>query len=80
MLDFHGGQSLGVPVGLLISSRNYHGTDLVDVAPFSIGFHLVRENQTGELAIHYRDHRLLFRELKPASTALSEEMSPSWPQ
>jgi hypothetical protein len=33
---------------------------------------LVRENQTGELAIHYRDHRLVFRELKAASTSLSE--------
>ena len=33
---------------------------------------LVRENQAGELAIHYRDHRLVFRELKAASTALSE--------
>jgi transposase len=33
---------------------------------------LVRENQTGELAIHYRDHRLVFRELKAASTKLSE--------
>ena len=33
---------------------------------------LVRENQTGELAIHYRDHRLVFRELKAASTELSE--------
>ena len=33
---------------------------------------LVRENQAGEVAIHYRDHRLVFRELKPASTALSE--------
>ncbi len=32
---------------------------------------LVRENQAGEVAIHYRDHRLMFRELK-ASTALSE--------
>ena len=33
---------------------------------------LVRENEVGEIAIHYRDHRLLFRELKRASTALSE--------
>ena len=33
---------------------------------------LVRENQAGEVAIHYRDHRLGFRELKLASTALSE--------
>jgi len=30
---------------------------------------LVRENQLGEIAIHYRDQRLVFRELKPASTA-----------
>ena len=33
---------------------------------------LVRENQIGELAIYYRDHRLVFRERKAASTALSE--------
>ena len=33
---------------------------------------LVRENETGEIAIYYRDHRLVFRELKAASTALSE--------
>ena len=33
---------------------------------------LVRENQAGEVAIHYRDQRLVFRELKPASTELSE--------
>jgi hypothetical protein len=33
---------------------------------------LVRENEAGEVAIHYREHRLLFRELKAASTALSE--------
>jgi transposase len=33
---------------------------------------LVRENEAGEIAIHYRDHRLLFRELKAASTSLSE--------
>ena len=33
---------------------------------------LVRENQAGEVAIHYRDHRLVFRELRAASTALSE--------
>jgi transposase len=33
---------------------------------------LVRENQAGQVAIHYRDQRLGFRELKPASTALSE--------
>jgi transposase len=32
---------------------------------------LVRENEAGEVAIHDRDQRLLFRELKP-STALSE--------
>jgi len=32
---------------------------------------LVRENEAGEVAIHYRGQRLLFRELK-ASTALSE--------
>ena len=32
----------------------------------------VRENEAGEIAIHYRDHRLRFRELPPASTALSE--------
>ena len=33
---------------------------------------LVRENEAGEVAIHYRDHRLVFRELKSASTARSE--------
>jgi transposase len=33
---------------------------------------LVRENQAGEVAIHYRDHRLVFREVKAASTELSE--------
>jgi transposase len=33
---------------------------------------LVRENEAGEIAIHYRDHRLMFRELKPASQARSE--------
>jgi transposase len=33
---------------------------------------LVRENESGEIAIHYRDHRLVFRELKAASTVLSE--------
>ena len=38
---------------------------------------LVRENQTGELAIHYRDHRLVFRELKAASTKLSERRGPA---
>jgi hypothetical protein len=30
---------------------------------------LVRENETGEVAIHYRGQRLGFRELPPASTA-----------
>lgn len=29
---------------------------------------LVRENEAGEIAIHYRNHRMSFRELKPAST------------
>ena len=33
---------------------------------------LVRENEAGEIAIHYRGHRLGFRELKPASTVPSE--------
>src|SRR5580700_492832 len=33
---------------------------------------LVRENQAGELAIHYRDHCLVFREWKAASTARSD--------
>jgi transposase len=33
---------------------------------------LVRENQAGEVAIHYRDHGLVFRELKAASIQLSE--------
>jgi len=33
---------------------------------------LVRENQAGEVAIHYRDHRLLFREWTAASTARSD--------
>jgi hypothetical protein len=32
---------------------------------------MVRENQAGETAIHYRDHHLLFREVKPASKELS---------
>src|SRR5437660_2726852 len=32
---------------------------------------LVRENQAGEVAIHYRDHSLVFREWKAASTARS---------
>jgi hypothetical protein len=30
---------------------------------------LVRENEAGEVAIHYRDQRLRFREPKAASTA-----------
>ena len=38
---------------------------------------LVRENQIGELAIHYRDHRLVFRERKAASTELSEGRGPA---
>ncbi len=33
---------------------------------------LVRENEAGEVAIHYRDQRLRFRELKAASKALGE--------
>ena len=33
---------------------------------------LVRENEAGEVAIHYRGQRLLFRELTAASIALSE--------
>jgi len=33
---------------------------------------LVRENEAGEVAIHYRGQRLVFRELKAASKALSE--------
>jgi hypothetical protein len=33
---------------------------------------LVRENEAGEVAIHYRGQRLLFRELKAASRALGE--------
>jgi hypothetical protein len=33
---------------------------------------LVRENEAGEVAIHYRGQRLLFRELKAASKALGE--------
>ena len=33
---------------------------------------MVRENQAGVLAIHYRDHRLGFCEVKPASKELSE--------
>jgi transposase len=40
---------------------------------------LVRENQAGELAIHYRDHGLVFREWKAACTSLSEgrDVAPS---
>ena len=34
----------------------------------------VRENEAGEIAIHYRNQRLVFRELKAASTALGEGM------
>src|ERR1039458_2108725 len=34
---------------------------------------LVQENEAGEVAIHYRGQRLLFRELKAASNALSEK-------
>ena len=34
---------------------------------------VVRENEAGEIAIHYRGQRLGFRELWPASTAMSEE-------
>src|ERR1051325_9714288 len=33
---------------------------------------LVRENQAGEITIHYREPRLLFREVKAAPKALSE--------
>jgi hypothetical protein len=33
---------------------------------------LVRENQAGDVALHYREHRLVFRELKAASTTRSE--------
>jgi transposase len=33
---------------------------------------LVRENEAGEVAIHYRDQRLRFRELTAASTSLGE--------
>ena len=32
---------------------------------------LVRKNEAGQIAIHYRGQRLLFRELKAASKALS---------
>jgi transposase len=37
---------------------------------------LVRENEAGEVAIHYREHRLAFRELT-ASTELSEGRGPA---
>src|SRR5208283_3762122 len=37
---------------------------------------LVRENEVGEVAIHYRDHRVGFREWK-ASTALGERRGPA---
>ena len=33
---------------------------------------LVRENEAGEVAIHYRGQRLAFRELKASSRALGE--------
>jgi transposase len=33
---------------------------------------LVRENEAGDIVIHYRDHRLVFRELQPASRERSE--------
>jgi hypothetical protein len=33
---------------------------------------LVRENEAGDVAIHYRGQRLRFRELKAASTVLGE--------
>ena len=33
---------------------------------------LVRENEAGEVAIHYRGQHLMFREVQPASKALSE--------
>jgi len=32
----------------------------------------VRENEAGEITIHYRGQRLGFRELPPASTAMSD--------
>jgi transposase len=40
---------------------------------------LVRENEAGKIAIHYRGQRLLFRELKAASKALSggRDVAPS---
>ena len=34
---------------------------------------VVRENQAGEIVIHYREQRLGFRELLPAPTRMSEE-------
>src|SRR5438876_330286 len=34
---------------------------------------VVRENEAGEIAIHYRGQQLRFRELVPASTTMSEE-------
>ena len=39
----------------------------------------VRENEAGKMAIHYRDHRLRFREVKAASKELSEgrDVAPS---
>jgi len=39
----------------------------------------VRENEAGKIAIHYRGQRLLFRELKAASKALSwgRDVAPS---
>ncbi len=39
----------------------------------------VRENEAGKIAIHYRGQRLLFRELKPGSKALSggRDVAPS---
>jgi len=39
----------------------------------------VRENEAGKIAIHYRGQRLLFRELKAASKALSggRDLAPS---
>lgn len=33
---------------------------------------LVRENEAGEITLYYREHRLVFRELKAASKSLSE--------
>ena len=40
---------------------------------------LVRENQAGEVAIHYRDHNLVFREWKAASKPLSAGRGPALP-